>query len=164
MVDLSVAKSMAKRMGVQMSHLEKRLMKAFEVFSNHAINSLDIRLPDPESVRQMDELQLSLHILARFQQASKMNGLIRIEKDGRTRTLPVIKNHLRQDDPNLTLLAGLNRMSSAAMEKLIRTTLESARKEDDDALKEGIYNAIITAHIPTANLKRPPLDINASLY
>ncbi len=163
MIDISVAKAMVKRMGVQMSHLDKRMMKAFEVFSNHSINSLDIHIPNPKSVRQMEELQFCLLILSRYHQASKMNAPIRIEQHGQVKTLPLIQNHLRQDDPNLTLLAGLNRLSPAAMKKIIQTTRTAAEK-NPDALKDGIYNAIITTDEIKKKLKRPPIEVNASQY
>lgn len=163
MVDLSVAKSIAKRMGVQMSHLDKRLLKAFEVLSNHSINSLDIRLPDPDSVAQMEELRLCLLILSRFHQASKMDSPIRFEQDGEAKTLPIIENHLRQDDPNLTILAGLNRLSGPAMKKIIGDILKAAEKKEG-LLKDGIYNAIITHGAARGKLKRPPIEVNASQY
>ena len=163
MIDLSVARSMAKRMGVRMSHLDKRLKKAFEVFSNHAINSLDIRLPDPDSTRQMEAFRFCLLILARYDQASKMNGPIRIEQDGQAKKIPLIQNHLRQYDPNLTILAGLNRLSASAMEKLVKSTQEAAEK-GDISLKDGIYYAIITARKSQKKLQRLPIEVNASQY
>lgn len=163
MIDLSVARSMIKRMGIRMSHLDKRLVKAFEVFSNHYINSLDIRLPEPDSVSQLEDLQLCLLILSRYHQASKMNGPIRIKQDGEIKTLPLIQNHLRQDDLNLTMLAGLNRLGAAAMDKIIKNTL-AATPKGHSALKDGIYSAIITARTPNGKLKRPPIEVNASQY
>jgi hypothetical protein len=163
MIDLSVAQSMAKRMGVRMSHLDKRLLKAFEVLSNHSINSLDIHIPDPDSVRQMEDMQLCLLILSRYHQASKMSGPLRIEQDGETRALPLVQNHLRQYDPNLTMLAGLNRLSQAAMQKIVKNTQDAAEK-GDVSLKDGIYSAIVAAKTAKGKLKRPSLEVNTSQY
>lgn len=162
-VDLGIAKSMARRMGVQMSHLDKRLLKSFEVFSNQFINSLDIRVPNQDSVTQMEEFQMCLFILARFHQASKMGGLIKIDYFNETKFIPTIQNLMGQDDPNLTMLAGLNNLSHDDMDQLIKTALEESKK-DDDLLKNGLHNAILSSKTAKGKLKRPPIEVNGSRY
>ncbi len=159
MVDGAITRAMTKRMGVRMSHLEKRLLKAFEVFSNHSIHTLDLRVPTAGSEEEMDRMRLCLSILSRYNQAYRMNTPIGFKRNGVEEEQPIIQNQRHQADINLTMLAALNRMDPDAMADMVSKVaarLQSMGMENQN----NVYAAIFAVKSYREKLIRPPLEVN----
>lgn len=163
-VDTGIATSIVKRLGIRMSHIAKRLIKAFEIFSAHGINTFFLNIPDlkaPDSEIAVQRMRLSLAIFARYNQAFKMNEPIIFNKRGKKITLPIILDERQQPDPNLTLLAGLNDLSPDETRDMVRRVDEWLKNSGLAGERyASVYDAIFDIKSLRNKLKRPPIEVN----
>ena len=161
-VDSHMAPRIARRTGTQAAKLPDQLIDAFTVFSEYGVNNIFIQIPEqlPEYFRTM---QLSLRILSGYKQAVQNGSPIIVGADDRNRPVPLINDENMFPDPNLTLMAGINRLSPKSMESLVEKVDNWLRKQNNmPAARKyaGVYNAAIELPKLRAQLKKPPLELN----
>jgi len=162
MVDTSVPPGMIKRMGIRMSHLAGRLDKAFSVFSEQGIRTLCIHLPG-QTDDELNRMHLCLNIISRYAHAIKTNSPIVFEIEGRPFSIQPILDEKKQPDPNLTLVAGINKLNPEQMQTLISKVdawMKQAVKAGDSQRFASVYNAFFGVKSLKDKLIRPPLEIN----
>jgi hypothetical protein len=145
------------------SHLVNALDQAFGCFYEHGIFALYLQLPGTSS-EKIDRLRLTLNILARFRSAVENNASITFRYFGRAMAVPLIHDVQGRPDPNLTVAAGLNGLSSVNMRKLIKQSMAylklSYAEGDAEELASNTYNQIFSVRSLRSQLIQPPAEIN----
>jgi hypothetical protein len=144
------------------THLTLALDHAFTCFNALGISALFLQLPGKSS-EKIDQLRLSLNILARFRKAVENNASITFRYLKGARTIPLGRDSNGKPDPNLTLVAGLNGLSAANMRELVKqadalctlTTPDTAPCRSSDS-----YNQIFNTRSLRSQLIRPLVEIN----
>jgi len=160
-VDLDLVPTMINRHGHRLSHLMKQLLDAFGIFAEYGINNLSLNLPDRDP-GCLERLRRSLHILCRFYRPEeRLHDLVL--GPGKTDVVPVVVDEGGAVNPNLTLTAGVNRLSAGTMKKLVAKVDHWMQKKE--ASPEGcrftsVYNAILGLPKISAQLTPPPIEIN----
>lgn len=143
-------------------HMFAALEQTFACFNTLGISALFLQLPG-RSPEKIDQLRLSLNIVARFRKAVENNSSITFRYLKGTRTIPLARDGNGKPDPNLTLVAGLNGLSAVNMRELVKqaeafctlTTPETAPCRSSDS-----YNQIFNARSLRSQLIRPMVEIN----
>jgi hypothetical protein len=145
------------------SHFSNALDQAFGCLYENGIFALYLELPG-QSIERIDHLRLTLNILARFRSAVENNASITFRYFGRAMTVPLIHDFDGRPDPNLTVVAGLNGLSSINMRKLIKQAMDFfklAHAEDPAAEPpNNTYNQIFSVRSLRSQLIQPPAEIN----
>ena len=161
-VDSHMAPRVARRNGPKMANLPDRLLDAFTVFSDYGVNNIFIEIPD-NPTQHLPSLQLCLKILTGFRQSRKSGAPIKVDLDGQVRNLAVINDESMLPDPNLTLLAGLNRIKPRSMELLVEKVGQWLRLQEKKSTANkfaGVYNAALEFPKLQARLKKPMVEMN----
>jgi len=161
-IDRNTANVVIKKQGLTMSHLGGRLGKAFGIFAQHGISNLYLKIP-PASQVEHERLKLALYVLSRYPQAIKTDTPIEIKQSGRVSVVPLVKDERDQPDPNLTLVAGLNRLSAEKMQALVDKMARLIQTDGAGASGEQpttVYNAIFQIDSLKKQLIGPPLEMN----
>ncbi len=161
LVDLDLVSAMIKRHGHLLSHLMDQLLAAFTIFSACGINNLCLNLPDgtPDF---FDRLYRSLHTLCRFYDAKAPSPTL-VLGPGKADVVPVVVDEMGIVNPNLTLLAGVNRLSAATMQKLVikvNSWMQTKEASAEGCRFTSVYNAIFGLPKISAQLIPPPMEIN----
>ncbi len=152
LLDLQVAETMAKRMAGQPgSALPGRLLAAFKGFSAQGINHLHL---DSKIGSENDKANLlaSLHALTRY-----------YRETGQKSSDYIVRDEYNLPNPNLTLLAAINRVKPAAIQKLVtEITPMLFGPEPKEALAgfPTVFNAIFAFPKLNAHLGKPALEVN----
>lgn len=149
----------------QASHLKSAISKAFQCFSEQGIHSLYIKMPgdDPKDI---DQLRLAMHIMARFRPAVIDASSIRFRCYGRALTFSVINDVYGDPDPNLTLTAALNGLSPVNARELIKQAaafhkLNVPGGADSEASERiNSYNQIFAVRSLRSQIAKPPIEVN----
>lgn len=160
-VDLDMVPTMIKRHGHPLSHLMGQLLDAFGIFSDRGINNLYLSLPGGDS-DSMNRLRRSLHILCRLYHAHADQHDIVLET-GTGNVIPLVIDEKGDRSTNLTLVAGVNRLSAATMRNLVAKVDAWMRKKESSENGcpfTSVYNAIFGLPKISAQLVQPPLEIN----
>ena len=161
LVDLDLVFTMIKRHGHLLSHLMDQLLSAFEKFSDCGINNMHLSLPKGNH-ETLDRLRHSLHILCRRYCAQENQREIAIDKDKAT-VVPLVVDERGSINTNLTLLAGVNRLGDNTMRNLVtKVDAWMQKKETSNEVCQftSVYNAIFGLPKLSAQLTRPPVEIN----
>ena len=161
-IDRNTAAVVIKKQGLTMSHLAGRMGKAFGIFAEHSIRNLYLQIPS-EDPQAYGRLKVALHLLSRYPQAIKSDAPIVVEVDGQSLAVPIIKDERDQPDPNLTLVAGLNRLTDEQMRALIEKVAKLIQKGGAGSPGEqetSVYNAIFQIDSLKDQLIRPLLEMN----
>lgn len=161
-VDKTIVNAVTYRQGIHMSHLTGRLSRSFDIFAQHGISTLYLKIPHLASA-DLERLRVCLHIISHYRQALKTNEPIVFEKKGRQITLPLVYDEQNQPDLNLILLAGLNGLTPRASERLVRQVaawMEESKKTSASDRYIGIYNTVFRLENLKDKLIRPPIEIN----
>jgi len=161
-IDRNTAAIVIKRQGLTMSHLGGRLGKAYSIFAEHGIRNLYLKIP-AASPAEHEHLKMALHLLSRYPQAIKSDAPIVIEQNGQSVEIPLVKDENDQPDPNLTLVAGLNRLSAEQMQSLVSKVAELIQRGGTGVSGEQqttVYNALFQIDSLKEQLIRPPLEMN----
>lgn len=138
------------------------LDQAFGAFQEQGIVSLFLQIPGI-STDKIDQLRLSLNILARFRPAAENNSSITFHYFGRAMTIPLIRDSNGKPDPNLTLVAGLNGLSAINMREIIKQAVsfcKLATTEVEDECSSDNYSKIFSVRGLRSQLIQPPVEIN----
>ncbi|MDG4475046.1 hypothetical protein [Thiovibrio frasassiensis] len=153
LLDLQVAGSMAKRMaGRPGSALPGQLLAAFKGFSALGINHLHL---DSKVGSEEDKASLldSLRALSRYYR----------EVDQPENSAAIVRDEYNLANPNLTLLATINGVKPAAVQKLvaeIAPMLFGPEAKEALASFPTVFNAIFAFPKLKAQLKKPALEVN----
>ncbi len=161
-VDSLMAPRVAKRNSELEDNLPEMLLEAFRVFADSGINNIYIELPD-NLPRQLSSLQMCLKILSGFRIARDNGAPFSIDMDNRQHRIAVINDENMYPDPNLTMIAGLNKVRPDAMEKLVEKVDVMLRKQEQtSSLRKyaGVYNAALELPKLKAQLRRPLVEMN----
>jgi hypothetical protein len=161
-VDCHMAPRIARRSGTQAAKLPDQLIDAFAIFSDYGVNNIFIQIPD-HLAEFLPTMQLSLKILSGFKQARQTGAPIVVGTNDKNLNIPLVKDENMFADPNLTLMAGVNHLSQKSMENLVQKVDQWLRKQDKmPAAKRyaGVYNAAIELPKLSAQLKKPPVELN----
>jgi hypothetical protein len=161
-VDSLMAPRVAKRNSELEENLPEMLQEAFGVFAESGVNNIYIALPD-NLPRQLNSLQMCLKILSGFRVARETGSPFTIGIDSRQHRIVMINDENMYPDPNLTLIAGLNKIRPEAMEKLVEKIDMMLRKQDKTSnLRKyaGVYNAALELPKLKAQLKAPLVEMN----
>jgi hypothetical protein len=161
-VDSLMAPRVAKRNNEIEENLPEMLLEAFRVFAESGVNNIYVALPD-NLPRQLNSLQMSLKILSGFRVARETGSSFTIGIDSRQHRIVTINDENMYPDPNLTLIAGLNKIRPEAMEKLVEKIDMMLRKQDKtSSLRKyaGVYNAALELPKLKAQLKPPLVEMN----
>jgi hypothetical protein len=161
-VDGQMAPRVARRNPQIASRLPDHIMDAFSVFADYGVNNIYLELPD-NPARSLPALQLCLRILSAFRTARQTGTPIQVEMEGHRQILPVVSDENMFPDPNLTLLAGVNRLSLKSMESLVTKVAQVLRKKEKTAALgrfADIYNAAMGFPKVRAQLQKPLVELN----
>jgi len=161
-IDRNTAAVVIKQQGLTMSHLGGRMGKAFSIFAEHGIRNLYLKIPAASQIEH-DRLKMALHLLSRYPQAIKSDAPIVVEQKGRLVEIPLVKGENDQPDPNLTLVAGLNRLSAEQMRALVGKVAKLIQRGGTGVSGEQqttVYNALFQIDSLKQQLIRPPLEMN----
>jgi hypothetical protein len=154
----------------QFSHLKSALGRACQCFAEQEIHSLLLRLPG-KSTESIEQFRFSLHILTRYFMAARDGNSIAFRYYGRSLVVPVISDLHGTPDPNLTLMAALNGLSTVNARELIRQArayaeLDGAEPMDDGGAQSLVsaYDQIFKVRSLRAQVIKPPVEINNLLF
>lgn len=162
MVDMSVTKGLSKRLGVTATHLPGRLLSTFEEFALLDINNFRISIGAGRQ-EDLDQLNLSLQILARYFRHIVGGGSLAKNVVQESGAPLVIFNENQQPDPNLTMLAGINRLKRESMQELVSKISEMMnRPETQTGLEQyaSVYDAIFAFKKFKDLLTKPLVEVN----
>ena len=161
-VDAIIAPNVARRNSAKLSKLPDQLIEAYTLFADYGVNNIYVRLSDHLS-GDLPDYRICLKILAGFREARQTGSPISIDAQGKRLTIPLINDENLFPDPNLTLVAGLNRLSSKSMETMVDKVDRWLRQQAAaSAVKRyaGVYNAALELPKVRAQLKSPPVELN----
>jgi hypothetical protein len=162
-VDSLMAPRVARRNGKEAAKLPDQLLDAFTVFADYGVNNVYIEIPD-DITTHLPAIRINLKILSGFRQSRQTGADVSVEIDGRQMTVPVINDESMFPDPNLTLLAGLNRLKVRSMEALVEKVDHWLRKKSDPKSNSNKYTAVYNAALAfpkiRAQLKKPLVEMN----
>ncbi len=166
-VDGQAVKLLAKRQGVNDSDLHGRLNKAFDCFYSLGINSLCLHI-DPKQSHLPDRLWESLQYLAWYYYASQYQYSIDKSKMGAAHDNQiVIYNEFNRPDPNLTMLAGINRLTGDTAQLMVRRVYEMMQqpgKKKQMSKYDTVYSAIFAIKQFREQLLKPAVEVNSSQW
>ena len=143
-------------------HLSSVLEQAFGCFAEQGISALFIQFPG-SSPERIDQLRLALNIAARFHYAVESSASITFRYFGRAMTIPLINDQQGRPDPNLTLVAGLNGLTSTNMRELVKQAEAFsllAGKPANESSSFSNYNQIFSVRSLKSQLIRPLVEVN----
>jgi hypothetical protein len=145
------------------SHLSERLRNAFAEFDRLAINNirLDIGHRRPE---ELERLHLSLQLLYRFFSTMAPTPASTGKETLPEGSDPGIFNEYQRLDPNLTLLAGINRLKSESVQEMVTKVDEMMRRPDAPAelgRYASVYDAVFAFKRFRDQLVKPMVEVNS---
>lgn len=162
LVDTLIVSHIVRRNGAKYAKLPEQLLKAFTVLADYGVNNIYLRLFEL-GAKELADIRLSLKILSGFRTARQNDTPIQIRGNKGQLVVPLIKDENLFPDPNLTLMAGLNRFSANAMATLVDKVDKWLRQKEDAAeIKRyaGVYNAALELPKISAQVKKPPVELN----
>jgi len=161
-LDLDSMPVIAKRQGTRGSHLQGRLSKAFQSFSDIAINNvfLDITAENPAS---LEHLLTCLRMLSRYNQALEDDVPVVFKKGDNAISLPIIRDESGKPDVNLTLVAGLNGLNAQTMQSLVKKVHELMQQAEANSTWEphaSVFGAMFSVRQLREQLTEPPIAVN----
>lgn len=161
-VDSTIVRHTARRNSQQWSKLPDHLLDAFTVLSDYGVNNIFVRLPENLQA-ELPAMRLCMKVLSGFREACNNRSPIRIQAGNTERTIALVNDESMFPDPNLTLLAGLNRLNPASMAQMVDKVDQWLRRNDAGSEKQrhaGVYNAALAFPKIAAKVKKPPIELN----
>ncbi|MEW5723833.1 MAG: hypothetical protein AB1896_12045 [Thermodesulfobacteriota bacterium] len=159
--DLAAVKAVTKRRGLTMSHLTGRLARAFEVLATLNVSNLHLNL-GKWSQEEAQKVGLCLAALRGYFQAVE-SGATTPDQQPASGPPAVVLDEGHQPNPNLTLLAALNKMKLESIQALVRKVdLLMRQTGPAEALESctNVFEALFAFKNLREKLVRPPLEVN----
>jgi hypothetical protein len=160
-LDLDIVDQMTKRIGFSDSSLSDNLLKSFQILSSHGISNLFLKIPKNNT--EIKRMRMALRIFSRYNKASKTNSPIVFTVNGKQASFGLVHNEKEMPDPNLTLLAGLNRLKPQTISQLAKKVDNWMRHPDAKlsiSLHPNVYSAIFSIKKFREKLIASPIEIN----
>jgi hypothetical protein len=161
-INLESVPALAKRRQATHAHIHEQLIEALSVFRANNITTLFLQVSPPgQDIAK--PLAQCIRILSQYYQAVYDGSPILLPTQRGSFEVPVVYDRENQPDPNLTLVAGLNRLDKATMDALLDKVDHLIRKESIHIPIYDItnaYNAIFSAEGLQEKLIKPPLEVN----
>ncbi len=158
--------AMESSLSRQYSQLKRNLDRALDCFVEQDIHSFYLRMPG-RSAEKIEQFRFSMHILTRYYMAAKERTSIAFRYYGRSLTIPLISGADGRSDPNLTMMAALNGLSTVNARELIRQAQAYHKMnmvEYADAANPPVlasyYDQIFEVRSLRSQIIRPPVEIN----
>jgi hypothetical protein len=162
-VDIPIVKAMVNRRGIGASHLPGRLATAFELFTAMGITTCCLSLKE-WSEKTRDQMRRCLEALGRyFVGISLAAPLMKMPSPASTPEPVVVFDAHQRPDPNLTMLAGVNRLTVGQIQGLAdKVSLMMRQADAGSPLHQyvGVYEAIFAFKNLRERLVRPLIEIN----
>jgi len=162
-VDIPIVKSMVNRWGAAAFHLTGRLNTAFERFSAMEIATCSIAL-GTWTTQTNDQMRLCLEALGRYYVGiSRTASLIGPSSAVSSAASGVVLDAHQRPDPNLTMLAGVNRLTVEAVQALAdKVSLMLRQADENSPLRRyaSTYEALFAFKNLKQRLAKPPIEIN----
>jgi hypothetical protein len=162
-VDVPAIKALTRRMGLRVKHLEGRLQKSFEAFATQAIKTMTIAIPE-DSTESTEAVSLALRVMSSFNYAVENESPIRYTVDENECSLTPVINEAGQPDPNLTMVAALNRINAEAMQNLaanVHTAVAGQNLTSPGGQPLSVYQAMFQIKSLRQKLVKPPIEMNS---
>jgi hypothetical protein len=162
-VDTAAVSAVIKRIGIRVKHIEGRMIKSFEAFSAQGLQTIFIKIPDA-SDESLEEMRICLRIISCFKKAVEDDAPIDYAKNGQELSLKPVLDASNQPDPNLTLLAALNDLTTQNMQEMIQKVTALMKRPDFAAsgkLQANVYQTIFSIKSLRQRLARPPIELNS---
>ncbi|MBW1895926.1 MAG: hypothetical protein JRI47_02615 [Deltaproteobacteria bacterium] len=161
-INLKAVPALAKRHQATQAHLHEQLIEALSVFRANNITTLFVQVPaaGQDTAESMGQC---IRILSQYYQAVYDGSPIIVTSQGKSFEVPLVRDHENKPDPNLTLVAGLNRLDKATMDALVSKVDHLIGKESIHVPIYDItntYNAIFSTEQLQEKLIKPPLEVN----
>ncbi len=150
-VDITAVTAIIKRMGIRVKHLEGRLIKAFEMFSDQGIDTVFVKIPDG-SDESLQRIRVSLRIVSCYRKAIEDDTPIEYTAGGKQHSLRLILNEAGQPDPNLTQIAALNDLSPDSLNEMVKKVF--ALRQRPDFLQSGALSHSMAIPVPKSTCSR----------
>jgi hypothetical protein len=163
-IDTAIVAAVIKRLGIRMKHLEGRLQKSFDTLASEGIDSILLRIPE-DSPESMDCLRGALRVLSCYRPAAEKNSPITYSRNGKPMQLTAVRDDQGQPDPNLTMLAAVNDLSTGAMEDMVRKVSTFMQRPENARLRRqfpNVYQTFFAIKSLRDKLQRPPIEVNAN--
>jgi len=161
-MNCQLAPRVSSRCGEKFADLPDRFLKACMELADYGVNSLCIDLPH-QTPADYTVTRTCLKMLSGFRAARETGAPFKIWSNGLQQNVSVINDENMFPDPNLTLLAGLTRISVPAMETLVNKVDTWLRKQTHASKEKkyaGVYNAALNLPKLSARLKKPAIELN----
>jgi hypothetical protein len=162
-IDVATIASLTKRMGLRVKHLEGRLFKSFECFADQGIHALSVTMPT-QSDESLETMRISLRVISCYNYAVANDSAIEFVKDDQKYSLLPICDESNQPDPNLTLVAALNDLSTDSMQDLVQKVnnlIKAGKLSLSPDQPANVYHAMFRIKSLQQKLVRPPIEINS---
>ena len=137
------------------------MSKAFESFSTYGLRSLAVSIPD-DSETDTKNLRISIAVFAQFNKALENETPIVFDNDDEQISVIPICDENKQPDFNLTLVAAINGLSTAAMNEFVQkiAAVQNLSDEQGSASDHSdVYQAIFNIGKLGQKLAKPLLEI-----
>lgn len=165
-VEISVARDITRRGGSITDRLTPNLLKAFKVFASLDISTLHITIGalEPKDVQM---IRLSLQVLVKYFMAVKNDNTSPAKNNVPGAPIKVVYNENKQPDPNLTLLAGINKVKHDNIQAIVKKVDGLMQNPTSGSRIEqcvSVYDAIFIFKNLREQLLKPPLEVNNVLW
>ena len=161
MLNYEVAQIMSKRQSVETSELTDRMEKSFESLWNHGITNIFLKIP--KQANDLKRLLASLKIIVYFYAAQKKNAPLTFVRGGKPVTFTPVNNEFRMPDPNLTLLAILNGLTSEKLQAIVQKIdqwMQKSASANTTLRFASVYDAIFSFKKFQKKIIQPPIEVN----
>ena len=157
--DLPAVKTLAKRRGLSMSHLPGRLTRAFEILALLNVNTINFQIGAWKN-EDAQRTAVCLKALRGYFEALEKGDL-----NAQDRSCPpkVVLDEKYQPNPNLTMLAAINRLNQDALQGLVNKVDGLMNQPAAAAALEqyaGVYEALFAFKNIREKLVKPSIEVN----
>lgn len=161
-INLESAQALARRHQNTHTHLHEHLVEAWSAFKANKVTTLFIRVAQ-SGQEETDSLGPCIEILSQYHPAVYEGSQIVLTSQGKKVQVPLVYDEDQKPDWNLTMVAGLNRLSKNSMQTLVHKINDLIKREDiyipvDDIT--NVYNAIFSTEKLKSRLVKPPIEVN----
>ena len=160
-LDQARMEALSRRRGIKDGSRNKQLADAFEIFWSCSVSNLLLRLP--HAPQEFKRLWIGLQILYRYFRALQKKSPVQFKMGGKQLSYPVVKNENGKPDPNLTLLAIFNKLSSAKVQKLVDKVTHMLEQSEAGRARFAFttaYDALLELKSMKKKWNLPPLELN----
>jgi len=144
------------------AYLHEHLIEAWSAFQTNNITTLFIKVAK-SGQEEKGLLEPCTKILSQFYPALYESRPIVLTSGEKEIHVPLVYDQNDNPDPNLTMVAGLNRLGKASMQKLVQKIADLIEKESihipvDDIT--SVYNALFSTDELKGRLVKPLMEVN----